>query len=526
MTKVSIKKARKLGFWTALSISVSAVIGIGIFFKNISVINSQTISGTNSFAFWSFISVWILGALISLFTAYSFSEIASSKRSKSGMAGWIEKLAGSKKQGTWLKILQPGFYNSILGVAMPVFAMESIFLGIYTASGKTLDPSVYPWIIISAIVLFIALLVFNYFSLKWSAKVQIFSLFFKVISLVVAIVIGFIGVNYLGKTGNEPGIKYGIINGSSSFLFSGFFIALPAVLFSFDSFLSIGALEKNTKNKNVVPLASIFTIVIAGVIYILISLGAAFKGTGFIGNIFQTIIPAGHEKDSQALASTIWFIVGLGAWFVTNSVSIILIKSNEGLIEDKCIFGYKFFEKLDKKRKDLGALVLSFIFIGFYSIVLLLPSLITNNDQILDSVTNLPTIVWFFLYAYAMILGLINRKTNKVQVRKVKGFIPSSIIAIILILGIMSFQFIYKNIYIVILDKDAISSSGLFVSTGTFTVTIDALVTWILLAWIIFLSAMNYHLVKKQWKKDQLVVDPYDLKLVPKNKINLRTWNI
>ncbi|SYV93166.1 Uncharacterised protein, partial [Mycoplasmopsis synoviae] len=49
---MKVKTARKIGLLTATSISISSVIGIGIFFKNFTVLGAQAVPETDTFAFW------------------------------------------------------------------------------------------------------------------------------------------------------------------------------------------------------------------------------------------------------------------------------------------------------------------------------------------------------------------------------------------------------------------------------------------------------------------------------------------
>ena len=60
---------KRFGFFTALSMVIGSVVGIGIFFKNGGVF--ATTEGNSI----SVLIAWILGGIISLFAALSFAEV-------------------------------------------------------------------------------------------------------------------------------------------------------------------------------------------------------------------------------------------------------------------------------------------------------------------------------------------------------------------------------------------------------------------------------------------------------------------
>lgn len=72
---------KKLGFLAAISVLLGSVVGIGIFFKNASVGRGV------GFDSLSWILAWIIGGLITLATAVSYSEIGRLGSSRlSGLA--------------------------------------------------------------------------------------------------------------------------------------------------------------------------------------------------------------------------------------------------------------------------------------------------------------------------------------------------------------------------------------------------------------------------------------------------------
>ena len=513
---LDLDQARRIGFWAALAISLGSVVGIGIFLKNSSVISALTEG--NSFSLWGLLVTWILAALISLLAAYSFSEIASSKQSKSGLAGWIDVLGG-RKQGFFVKIMHSGMYYAIFCSCLTPIALEGLFKSIGDLQGVKIH---YGWVILAGILVFISITFLNFFALKISSKIQIVGTITKLIPLILAIVVGLIGANSSHIVNNFdyniPSDVNAKIPSTKFFDITGVFTALPGALFAFDSFLTIGNMAGDMKKpeKNV-PLVAVLTIVIAAVVYILIAIGAGLTGTGSVGDILKTLFPASNTEARNAISITINIFITISAIFVVNAITMGMLKSCEGLISSNEVMFFSFFQKLNKKWDNFGSLLLFLIENFFYILLLGIPAAVMNNDAILDSATNAPTLIFFFIYAYTMILGIKDR----IEIRKkkatnpnsnnsigkcpnrVKGYVFTASIASILILVVFFYVFFYKNIYLTSLDPNKNSSSGLFFTDGVkWTLMYDAILFWVLLIWSVALPTINYFVVKKQTSKD------------------------
>ncbi|MCQ3908193.1 MAG: hypothetical protein MJ200_01155 [Mycoplasmoidaceae bacterium] len=61
----------------------------------------------------------------------------------------------------------------------------------------------------------------------------------------------------------------------------------------------------------------------------------------------------------------------------------------------------------------------------------MIPSAILNTDQIVDACSYIMIIGLYVMYVIIMIPAIANRKTKKVEVRKMKIFIPTCVIALL-----------------------------------------------------------------------------------------------
>lgn len=91
-----------------------------------------------------------------------------------------------------------------------------------------------------------------------------------------------------------------------------------------------------------------------------------------------------------------------------------------------------------------------------------------NNDAILDSSTNTPVSIFFLVYAYILALGIKDRYTKK-QCKPVRGYVFSSVFAIVLILAVSVYTFLVQNLIDPIREQAyyfQTSEAGLFFKQG------------------------------------------------------------
>ncbi|VEU70934.1 amino acid permease [Mycoplasmopsis glycophila] len=496
------KTKGKIGFFASLSISVSSVIGIGIFFKNISIFKNQTLEGTNNFSLYSFLLVWILGALLSLLTAYCFLQVSKSGHSKSGLSGWISNLS-NKKQGYLARIFQAFLYYGILGTILPILSTEMIFNAVASIRGINVTNIHFGYVVLTGFFVGLSLITLNFLSLKTTVFLQQFSFFFKIIPLLIAITIAFIG-SYNAPNINSENLNPGA-NGIAStkfFNWSGLFLSLPIVLFAFDAFLMIGNLADDMKKPKQIPIVSILTIIISGVIYFFISLGVALTGYANVVNIFSSIFKnQDQDQIHKIITIIVYFMLGFSGYFVCNSVTLGTLRGFEGLVEEKNIIGANFFSKLDNRKHGLGGYILYLIVFVVYSALLFIPSIILNTDSLIDTFSNIPINIFFLVYAYAIYLALKKHlQTKEPAIRFFKAIALISIISIVIIMG---FDIIYRDIYLAFI-KGGQSNSGVFYASNNWKYIYDGISYWGFIIVVSLFAYLNYynHFKKQKTRAD------------------------
>ena len=506
---MSIQNAKKFGFFTALSMTLGSVVGIGIFLKNMSIIKSQQIDAPidfeNTFSFWSMIVSWIISSIISLCAALSFAEISTCRTSKSGLSGWIEQLGGPKI-GKVVRISHNNFYYAILVGLLPFLSVEGLYNAINLGiNGENSQEFIhFGYVFLGGFIILESLFAINFMSMKGVALIQNTSLILKIIPISLVAIIGLCNINnsmIIDSNSNSLTSSSNVIAIPSTKWFSvnGMFMTLPAVLFSFDSFLNIGILSTDIKNsKRNVPLVAIFTVAIAAIIYIMIAIGSGLTGLGSAGDILKTTLPTDNVVGKSALDITINIFITISAIGVCNSMVASILRSSDALIENRQIMFAKFLHNLSQKRQGIGSLVLALCSSFFYTFIFGITATILNNDAIIDSATNAPTLIFFVIYSLTIGLAIKDRFTKK-QCQKIRGFMFCAPIAIIGTIIVVAYVFFYQNLVLVIQQPFQTSSAGLFFIGNQYNwlAKDNAILFWIMFAWLIIFPTINNLIVKK-----------------------------
>lgn len=491
MGKIKKKTASKIGLWSAISMLIGSIIGIGIFFKNGNVFK---INDFNSIAI---LVAWILSGIISLCAAFSFAEVGSSVGSNAGIGGWCQKLVGYRF-GRFVKMTQPFFYFIILAFAISIFVSEAIF-NIFNIS-ETLHFSV---VMIVGFLVFVLFLFLNFISLKASAKFAIVTTAMKFIPIAM-IIIG--------------GIIYGVMNPSNSlfvvennsitqvgpFNFTTVLVSIPSILFAYDPFFGVGNLSNEMKNpqKNV-PLTIIISMIIVTVFYLLVTISQILVGEGSVYGVFARMF----ENDANA-ASAVNIVISIFIFVsilgVLNSFCALILRSFQSIIDEKLVynapwfknFNYTFMPHYSNPYKGAGLLALISLSVVF--LIMFIPSAILNTDALIDGISNFPVTIFFGVYGTVILGGIVNRFTKKHDVNKVRGFMFVAPVAVVGCYLVSFFQLFYTFSIDAFSDPLGQMSWGLFSQNNFITQKwMGSVLFYIYLVAMGSFYFVNSHLTKK-----------------------------
>lgn len=432
--EVSKKTASSIGLFGAICIIISAVVGIGAFFKNGSVFNNNGGNATGV------LLSWIIAACIALFTACSFAEVVTCKGVKNqnaGLAGWSETLCGYN-MGRAMKVWQPCFYYIIKVFAMGMFASAAafqIYFSLHTDSSWFNHYSVLVIMMVGLglIALFVVL---NYFSKRFGNGFSKFTTLIKFIPFAAIIIISFVFGIITAKGGLWNGHWY---NGwdsepvpSSSLDTNGIFKSIPAILYAFDSFLVIGNVSSRVRNKEKnISLAVVISMCIATSLEVLITISEITIGTGDPYHVFYVAFYKTNQGLYNACVVILSVFIMIAALGVLNSLTITAISSMQSSIDEEIIVGSHWIKKYRSNDPIFHGTVYFSGFILFFFLVIGIPSMVINTDQIFDGISNLAILFFFAIYGVVILFTFINRFTKKVEITHFKPFYVTATIAII-----------------------------------------------------------------------------------------------
>ncbi len=475
MEKTENKK--EFGLLSMIAMVIGIVIGSGIFAKNAGLIS------TNGSIYITF-SAWIIGALLVFAIIIAFLEIftiTEITNEQSTFTNWSKRLINERAA----KII--GIYFVFVNlpisiVALTMFAANRIIDVSFIDTNVITNTTQY--FITRLAVVFVLLAYFftvNGFYTKPGKILQNTGTMVKVIPLLFVFIVFIIGAGIGGfnhslnpifsgdfnkAISSASGVKNDGINGVIVFA-----ATMPAIIFVFDGFLTSGSLSKDAKSPNTYRMAVLFGMIIVTVIYLSYSLGVFALGTPFeeiesinfdgswksylnlseanranvelnsnYGEINNAIM---SQFGLQWLASSITIIVAIS---ILTSVSGILMSairnvsdmSSNNLIPDpdgKAIIRNEHNSFPNAMKIVLWySIVYIIIMIGLDAIAI--PNQGWNTDDYYhmtassDFFSNLTSVGSFIVMIILIGFGLLNRRTNKVEVKKNKLFIPSGIIAI------------------------------------------------------------------------------------------------
>lgn len=525
---VKNKTAKNIGFFSALSVLIGSVIGIGIFFKNGSVFDSNNFNGIGV------LISWILASIIATTTAFSFAEISSSTKSKAGLAKWAELFAGNRI-GYFIKMALPVFYFGILLPAIFIFAAESVFNIFDIQSGNmtnnVLANTNMGFVFLLALLLFIIILFTNVKYKNLSRKSQSILTVAKFLPLIATIIIGFIyastkGNNLITNPGipdiSDSGVPGGWVpepNAKSSVIdFAGILASLPAILFAFDSFLSVGSLSKEMKNgEKKIPLVIVIGMIFCSTIYLLITISQILIGQGIIGNFYNFLF-----FDNPTLAFSFEMIIDIFMFIsilgVANGLTLASIRNFDYLVNNKIIYKYETISKIGRKHELLSGALLLFAVFMFWFTTMLIPSTILNTDVLVDGMSNYPTLFFFLIYGLVVFFALINRWTKKIRINKVRLFIPISIVSLLGILIIFGYQILYENLAKLFIDHNQKISWGVLMGHGKeFFAWQGAIVFFISIILFVTIPFLNKGLFKLERKVNFFIARKEINKMISKS---------
>lgn len=445
MPKVSKQAASKIGLFTAVMMIFGTLVGIGIFFKNYSVFNNNHGNPIG------ILLSWVIAIILVMSIALSFCEISSVKlqNKADGFGGWSQRFL---KHGL-------GRYNK-LGYSLIFYTVNTFAIMFFTGEGCLncfagfggeagafdFGKLTTLYVFLAAGGLFTLFIFLNIFASKGMTKFSNASGIIKFIPIAAVVILGitFGILNNGGGLWSGHWFAHDASDMASSPDIVGIITSIPSILFAFEGYLVVGNIacdmEKPEKN---VPLSMVLALIIVSSLYLVITIGCMTAGTGNVYQLMEICFDKGTLAGNICtnILSIFIFICIIG---VLNAITFTGMRAFQASCEEDILFkGRALFNKKPNSKLFAGG-IWFLIAVGVWWVATLIPSFILNTDQIVDACSYIMIISLYVLYVFVMIKALINRKTKKVEVRKIKVFIPTCCIALFGCLFIIIFCGFYK----------------------------------------------------------------------------------
>lgn len=284
------KLEKKYGLFTAIAMVVGIVIGSGVFFKAEKIL---TATGGN---LKQGILAWIIGGVIMISCAYTFSVMATKYQYVNGIVDYAEATVGEKYAyyvGWFMAII---YYPTITAVLAWVSARYTcVIFGFSITGGECMT---------IACLYLISSFTINALSPILAGKFQVSTTVIKLIPLFLMAVVGTFAGLKSGMT------AYNFTHSVSQNTSNGLFTAVVAACFAYEGWIIATCINAELKDaKKNLPLALIAGTFITMSTYILYYIGLA-------GTVKNEVIMAGGEAGAKLAFQTVFSAVGGNLLFV------------------------------------------------------------------------------------------------------------------------------------------------------------------------------------------------------------------
>ena len=406
LSEKRLELVRGLGALASAAIVVGAMIGTGIFLKPAEMAREGR---SVSIVF----AAWIVGAILSIFGAFSFAELGSMLPEAGGeyaylrrgfgpvygfLFGWMHSIVGRPSSLGSIASGMMRFLSFLLpAVAAPLFTLHIAIPGL-TGWIKPYD-FVFTWAQPLAVVCLLAMTGVNYLGVRLGGAVQVFLTAIKITS--VAIVIGVAFFSPV-STGRMPDPFWPVTGAGGGAIFSEFLAALAAALWAYDGWEDLNLVGSEVKNpeKNF-PRALVGGVAFVAVIYLMFS-AACLKVLPLATVASSPHVASDVVEHVSGRGAALWvtFAMVISALGTMNSSVLSGARVGYAMARDKIFF--KIVDGIHPKFRTPGR---SLVFQGLVASVLVLTGTF-------EELTSLFIFGAWIVYGFAVVALFRMRKTE------------------------------------------------------------------------------------------------------------------
>lgn len=389
----------------ALLTAIGFMVGSGIFFRADNIIGAT--KGNVIIAILS----WVLMSSTLIFAGISIAGIASQKNIKGGFIGYIGHYFTEwfgEKVGKNLEFII-GWYQVVVYAPILIAIVSIVFAG-YFCQVFGIDSSGMTQYII-ALILVIAMYIWNKISTKIAATISATATAIKVIPLIVIAIAGMI----FGEPSSLSSTvlpRFASENTSSLALL---FAPMLSIAFAFDGWVSVGALSEDLENpKKNLPGVFTWSVIITAIIYIAYFTGVSSlmsasdileSGDLHVGIIARNLF--GQTGEKLVLVGVLISVLG-----TANAIFMAGTRYVHKLAEEDLLIGSKNMKIISKEGTPANAS--NFILVGTIIYIALYYIQSTNTVAVLNGITidDIPMVLnsIFYLFLFFISFRLYKEK--------------------------------------------------------------------------------------------------------------------
>ena len=402
-------------------LTVGIVIGVGIFFKNNSIIAAA--HGNPGII----ISAWIIGGVISISSALAFSLLNMKSGDNDNNVSEFVKMSYGKKIGKKVKWSFMFIYYPIYLYVISIFTTKQLF----DLFGYQNINNLYPFILfLVSTFLVLIFITFTYLAPKISKYTQISSTVIKLIPFILLTVIVIGGIfmenphsywHSNGQTNLANGQFKGSYNQTTGMNDIGIiFWIIPAVKFAFDGFISVTGNKRATSVRSI-SIGITIGMTIVTIFYIITTIALLQEGVTNVPDALVSFFGGDINNLSSGyliIKKTIIAIIVISGLGSLNGMAIIWKRMVVQTVDD---------EKKNAKKNSIFLLISSFLFATIPWLILSL--ILKDQVEVFDVVSDAALLVGFVINALILVKILYMQKKKEIKLSKI--FIIFSLIAII-----------------------------------------------------------------------------------------------
>jgi APA family basic amino acid/polyamine antiporter len=406
LTEKRLELVRGLGAWASAAIVVGTMIGTGIFLKPAEMAREgRSISVV--------FAAWIVGAILSIFGAFSFAELGSMIPEAGGeyaylrrgfgpvygfLFGWTHSIVGRPSSLASIAAGMMRFLSFLFPiVAVPLFTVHISIPGL-TVWIKPYD-FVFTWAQPLAVVWLLIMTGVNYLGVRLGGAVQVFLTTIKIMSVAIVIAVAFFSHAPAARASDPFWPAAGTNSGT---IFSAFLATLAAALWAYDGWEDLNLVGSEVENpqKNF-PRALVGGVGFVAVIYLLFSAACLkvlpFESVAVSPHIASDVV----QTIAGPLAAT-WITIAMAISALGSMNSSVLSGARVGYAMARDGIFFKIAGGIHPRFRTPGR---SLIFQG------ILASLMALTGTF-EELTNLFIFAGWIFYGFAVVALFRMRKTE------------------------------------------------------------------------------------------------------------------